>query len=655
MSAFAYSLGRNRADAHPQVRNAASFDELQDGVLSARHDRPKEEAPYFARAFGSNGAAQPQRAREYAEPCAWIALDVDRLTPDAEPRLKAALVSWRGFWHASMSATADNLKRRVVLECSRVVTLDEHPRVVAAVEALLRERIGDGVEFDHAASGDLARLWYLPTENAAAGFFVGEPLDVDRALAYRGKADEAQRERPSGDRGKTGEGGRNVMLTREAGKLRRLGLSPKELVAALHQINAERCDPPLDDAEVETIARSVGRYAPGDTDDKPRTDDERTGWPDPLDLKALALRDPQPPQFIVADWLPVGYATLLSGHGGVGKSAIGLHQAVCTALGLPFFGVPTERRRVLYLSCEDRDNLLHWRLSHICAHLNISIADLAGKLDILDLVGHDAILWDRDPRTGYTVTPAFGHLAKRMHVSAAQVLVVDGVSDTFGGNENARPEVKRYVNALLSLVPANDGALLLLGHVAKPTATNASTSEGYSGSTQWHNAVRARWYLYPETENGDDNKRPQRTGKLLLELQKSNLGRIDRAMTFAWDADAHMFLATDTLASATFDREDRERMEQAGTIRAFDGCGAPVSIIVPAAMQGRRTAFNVLSKRPEFPDSLRRSPRRFWEHIEHLRQLKLIEEREYRRPDGHRAVQLVLTPEGKRRIDDIEK
>src|SRR5690242_16561199 len=59
--------------------------------------------------------------------------------------------------------------------------------------------------------------------------------------------------------------------------------------------------------------------------------DETGAGPSPLDLEALAERNPEPPKFIVADWLPCGYATLLAGHGGVGKSGIALHLAVCIA------------------------------------------------------------------------------------------------------------------------------------------------------------------------------------------------------------------------------------------------------------------------------------------------------------------------------------
>ena len=132
------------------------------------------------------------------------------------------------------------------------------------------------------------------------------------------------------------------------------------------------------------------------------------------------------------------------------------------------------------------------------------------------------------------------------------------MSDTFGGNENARGDVKRFVNSLVALIPPDQGALMLVGHIAKPTAASPMTSDGYSGSTGWHNSVRARWYLYPESTPAEDRGRPERTGDLILELQKSNLGRTDQSMRFRWDDDAHMFLGQLEGYSA-FDRKHQER------------------------------------------------------------------------------------------------
>jgi RecA-family ATPase len=373
-------------------------------------------------------------------------------------------------------------------------------------------------------------------------------------------------------------------------------------------------------------------------------------WPEPLDLAALARRKPEPPQIIIPDWLPAGYATLLAGHGGVGKSAIGLFLAVSIALGRSCFGIHTERRRVTYLACEDREGVLHWRLARICAYLGVDLTELVGHLFTLDLVGRDSILWAKDPRTGYTFTPAFEHLTEHVERYRPEVLWIDGVSDAFGGNENARVEVKAFVNRLLSVVPI-DGALVLIGHIAKPTASGAG-GEGYSGSTQWHNAVRARWYLFPETEQDDDKGRPQRTGKLTLELQKSNHGKIDQAVTFAWEEDAHMFLPVDTFGVSRIDRKHRDDGERRGIAHALLGCER-AGIIVPSASQGKRTALNVLVLRPEFPVALRTAKGRFWTQIEALRQIRWIDEIEYRRKDRHHGAQFVLTQEGRGQCGDI--
>ena len=58
------------------------------------------------------------------------------------------------------------------------------------------------------------------------------------------------------------EGQRNQHLTRLAGKMRRGGMSPGEIEAALLQRNKARCQPLLPEAEVRRIAKSVGRYKP---------------------------------------------------------------------------------------------------------------------------------------------------------------------------------------------------------------------------------------------------------------------------------------------------------------------------------------------------------------------------------------------------------
>ena len=58
------------------------------------------------------------------------------------------------------------------------------------------------------------------------------------------------------------EGSRNAAMASVAGSLRRRGLSFEAILAALSVENQNRCQPPLGEDELETIAKSISRYTP---------------------------------------------------------------------------------------------------------------------------------------------------------------------------------------------------------------------------------------------------------------------------------------------------------------------------------------------------------------------------------------------------------
>lgn len=62
------------------------------------------------------------------------------------------------------------------------------------------------------------------------------------------------------DSHKVAQGSRNNHLASMAGRLRNSGVSERSLLVALEAENQDRCEPPLNTAEVASIARSVGRY-----------------------------------------------------------------------------------------------------------------------------------------------------------------------------------------------------------------------------------------------------------------------------------------------------------------------------------------------------------------------------------------------------------
>jgi hypothetical protein len=119
------------------------------------------------------------------------------------------------------------------------------------------------------------------------------PAELEEVLPH---VETAKRSAPEvGER--ISSGGRNNELTSIGGTLRRRGLEEEEIAAALLAVNERRCDPPLGEAEVRTIAHSVAGYKPATP--KPAYDSNNSN--DSNDSVFQDLADlPDPEEFPIA-------------------------------------------------------------------------------------------------------------------------------------------------------------------------------------------------------------------------------------------------------------------------------------------------------------------------------------------------------------------
>lgn len=79
---------------------------------------------------------------------------------------------------------------------------------------------------------------------------------------YRRAVEACRRGQGAQTEDKIPEGQRNAALTSLAGTMRRRGMAEASIVAALLAENRARCEPPLPEADVRRIARSVAQYPP---------------------------------------------------------------------------------------------------------------------------------------------------------------------------------------------------------------------------------------------------------------------------------------------------------------------------------------------------------------------------------------------------------
>ena len=229
-------------------------------------------------------------------------------------------------------------------------------------------------------------------------------------------------------------------------------------------------------------------------------------------------------QWVVPDWLPVGHAAYLTGAGGTGKSLLGQVLCTCLATGRDFMGIDVAPRKVLYLTCEDDRDELHRRQAAICAGLEVSMAELSGKLFLSSCFGeidNAAVAFDRDGTM--TATDAWIRLCRVIDDNEIDVVVLDNVAHLFAGNEIIRAQVTAFVSLLGRLAQRIGGSVLLIGHPNK-------NGDEYSGSTAWENAFRARLYLKAHMEGdkiGDPFKRE-------LVRAKSNYAAKGANLTLRW-------------------------------------------------------------------------------------------------------------------------
>ena len=241
----------------------------------------------------------------------------------------------------------------------------------------------------------------------------------------------------------------------------------------------------------------------------------------------LLTSEPSPPAFVWEGWVPAGHVTLLAAHGGAGKSTIALMLAVSVALGLPLFGIPTRQGNAAFFSGEDGAGLLRYRLLQVCRAMAVSVDDLAGRLFILDATDDDPTLFAEvtfEGRREGIPTSTYEGLREFVATNAVSLVVVDNASDAFDASEIDRARVRGFMRALARIARERDAGVLLLAHVDKGTSRGErDDSEGYSGSTAWHNSARSRVFMSRDKEGG-----------LLLRHQKCNVGKLREPLRLVW-------------------------------------------------------------------------------------------------------------------------
>lgn len=285
------------------------------------------------------------------------------------------------------------------------------------------------------------------------------------------------------------------------------------------------------------------------------------------------IGEPAPRSWLIDQWLPVGCVALFTGEGGVGKSRLALQLAAALASGycgercllqgaaapVPGDGALAGGVPVVYASWEDRLEEMARRLGQLSGNAAPWCQPhLLEGLKLLDLAGVGP-LWSANGRYQASGLTPLGRALRGMVESAgSRLLVLDSLAAVYGDNENDRAQVRDFMASWDAWSAQAECTTLFIGHPPK-------SSFGYSGSTDWNSAARARWELSrePLLPSGRGSRVQDERWKLVM--AKSNYGELPEALCLDWDGSGPRWRVESTWLQAV--REQQETGESSGNGR----------------------------------------------------------------------------------------
>lgn len=263
-------------------------------------------------------------------------------------------------------------------------------------------------------------------------------------------------------------------------------------------------------------------------------------------------------EWLVPDWIPMPYTTALYGDGGTGKSLLAMQLMTAAATGKHWLGQQVKPVKALGFFCEDTVDELHFRQAQINQAYGCNFSDL-GNMVWYSGVGEDNTLVAFDNGRDACLTALYQQLEQKVLEFKPQLIVIDTAADTFGGNENARRDVRIFISRLNKLAAQVKGAVVLCAH---PSVAGMTSGRGDGGNTAWNNSVRSRIYL--RRPPADKDALPVDANIRLLSRMKSNYSAANDELMLLWQNGAFTTIGAigsnpgDTSAKAAHEKHVEE-------------------------------------------------------------------------------------------------
>lgn len=307
-------------------------------------------------------------------------------------------------------------------------------------------------------------------------------------------------------------GQRNNFLTSIAGTLRQKGIGEEALKQSLLLLNSASCNPPLPDAEVASIAKSVSRYEPG------AVAPDRTAL-----VLCAADADETPVEWLWDRRIPVGCMVGIEGDPGLGKSTITCQIAAAITRGTPLPDSLTpcgEPGNVLFLTSEDDPGQV------VKGRLRDAGADLNRVHFVLGVISRDSE--GTEPEDLITLLD-LDKIEEQMEKLKPRLIIIDPLQayippdvDMHRANET-RPILARVA----ILLKQHNAAAIVVRHLSKSSKGQGGIHRGL-GSMDIAAAVRSLLTVSNHPDDEDDD------GRRVIVHGKSNYGQKAETIGFSF-------------------------------------------------------------------------------------------------------------------------
>jgi RecA-family ATPase len=343
------------------------------------------------------------------------------------------------------------------------------------------------------------------------------------------------------------EGQRNDALFRLGCSLRDRGLDEPEILAALLSVNERRCEPSLQESEVESIASSCGRYEPTKTI---AGEDEGNDLYEPLgqSWKEFSRCEFFEAEKVLSE-LERGEVGLLVAATNIGKTTLSLNLALMMAAGASFHPIVRGKSngyRVMYVDGETRKARFQRDVKRM----------MRDWLPVEHLMVAENLFVMCDAELGGEPLNLSNEKHMRAIVRAAEefkpdLIIVDTLSalfNLFQENDNAEM-TKRVMKPLAKLAKDTNSAILLLHHIGKQNEDAQAGVKAYRGRGASASGASARMVLLL-TQHPSDRE------CVILSCAKTK-GETFADLVLRLDRDSRWFITTNETAPRTVTSYER--------------------------------------------------------------------------------------------------